>query len=193
MHPETGAVRSYGRTSYRAGADLSGYLRTRDGRCRFPGCARRAHRTDLDHTVAWAHGGATSHDNLASLCRAHHRLKHESGWRVVQEAGGVMRWTSPAGHVLRTMPERPFMPVAHGAVPGLDPGRQPLATRVRRAPSRHPNQRRRTGSTSPILRGSMRRRLGNAITSVRRQPRQWHPSLRTADYAYCGRPPGRYV
>jgi hypothetical protein len=25
-----------------------------------------------------------------------------------------MRWTSPAGHVLRTLPERPFMPVRVG-------------------------------------------------------------------------------
>lgn len=121
VHPETGAALSYGRTSYRAGADLAGYLRVRDGRCRFPGCARRADRTDLDHTVAWAHGGATSHDNLASLCRAHHRLKHESGWRVVHEPGGVMRWTSPAGHTLRTRPERPFTPVTRGAAPPPDP------------------------------------------------------------------------
>jgi hypothetical protein len=35
VHPETGAVLSYGRASYRAGADLAGYLRIRDGRCRF--------------------------------------------------------------------------------------------------------------------------------------------------------------
>lgn len=27
-----------------------------------------------------------------------------------------MRWMSPAGHVLRTLPERPFMPVGAGGV-----------------------------------------------------------------------------
>lgn len=32
----------------------------------------------------------------------------------MQERGGVMRWTSPAGHVLRTWPERPFVPVELG-------------------------------------------------------------------------------
>ncbi|BDZ54116.1 HNH endonuclease signature motif containing protein [Agromyces marinus] len=111
VHPETGAALSYGRTAYRVGADLAGYLRVRDGRCRFPGCSRRAVRSDLDHTTAWVHGGGTDAGNLAHLCRRHHRLKHESGWRVAAEPGGVLRWTSPAGHVLRTHPEVPFDPV----------------------------------------------------------------------------------
>lgn len=110
-HPETGAFLSYGRTSYRVPVDLAGYLAVRDGGCRFPGCGRRARHADLDHTVAWAHGGVTSHENLAHLCRKHHRLKHRSRWRMTQEPGGVIRWTSPAGHVLRTYPERPFIAV----------------------------------------------------------------------------------
>ena len=119
VHPETGAVLSYGREHYRAPADLDGFVRFRDGQCRFPGCSRRAQLADLDHTVARQHGGETSVTNLAALCRHHHRLKHECGWGVIQEPGGVMRWTSPAGHVLRTLPERPFMPVAAGE--GVDP------------------------------------------------------------------------
>jgi hypothetical protein len=123
VHPETGATLSYGRAHYRAPADLDGFVRVRDGVCRFPGCARRAERADLDHTTAWASGGQTSAANLAVLCRRHHRLKHESGWRVAHEPGGTMRWTSPAGHVLRTLPERPFVPVAvGGAVDGTVDG-----------------------------------------------------------------------
>jgi len=108
VHPETGAALSFGRSAYRVRADLAGYLRVRDGGCRFPGCARRAVRSDIDHSRAWAHGGGTDADNLAHLCRRHHRLKHESGWRVAHEPAGIMRWTSPAGHVLRTRPEVPF-------------------------------------------------------------------------------------
>lgn len=119
VHPEIGTALSYGRDHYRAPADLDGFVRVRDGQCRFPGCARRAEYADLDHTVARGNGGETADTNLAALCRHHHRLKHESGWRVVQEGGGVMRWTSPAGHVLRTLPERPFMPV--GAGEGVSP------------------------------------------------------------------------
>ena len=121
-HPETGAFLSYGRTSYRVPADLAGYLAVRDGRCRFPGCGRRARSADIDHTVDWAHGGSTSHENLAHLCRKHHRLKHRTRWRVTQEPGGVIRWTSPAGHVLRTYPERPFIAVPPDAAPGAEPG-----------------------------------------------------------------------
>ncbi|WP_353813627.1 HNH endonuclease signature motif containing protein [Agromyces sp. SYSU T00266] len=121
VDPETGAALSYGRTSYRVGADLAGYLRVRDGRCRFPGCTRRAVRSDIDHTTAWAHGGGTEADNLAHLCRRHHRLKHESGWRVAQEPGGVIRWTSPAGHVLRTHPEVPFDPVPRSSRAAVAP------------------------------------------------------------------------
>ncbi len=116
VHPESGAILSYGRTTYRAPADLAGYVRVRDGGCRFPGCARRAEHADLDHGIAWQHGGETSADNLAVLCRSHHRLKHQSGWRVTHEPGGVLRWTSPIGHVLRTLPERPFIPVARSTV-----------------------------------------------------------------------------
>ncbi|MGR0320012.1 DUF222 domain-containing protein [Agromyces sp. ZXT2-3] len=119
VDPETGATLSYGRDHYRAPAGLDGFVRVRDGQCRFPGCSRRAERADLDHTTAWEHGGRTDACNLAALCRHHHRLKHEGGWRVVQEVGGVMRWTSPVGHVLRTMPERRFEPVEAGE--GLDP------------------------------------------------------------------------
>jgi hypothetical protein len=119
VHPETGAVLSYGREHYRAPADLDGFVRVRDGRCRFPGCSRRADRADLDHTTAWTRNGPTDAANLAALCRHHHRLKHHSGWRVAQEPDGIMRWTSPAGHMLRTLPERPFVPV--GPSEGVDP------------------------------------------------------------------------
>ncbi len=114
VHPETGAVVSYGHDRYRVPADPAGLVRFRDGQCRFPGCSRPATHADLDHTTAFARGGTTSAANLAALCEHHHSLKHESRWRVLQEPGGVMRWTSPAGHVLRTLPERPFMPIGPG-------------------------------------------------------------------------------
>ena len=107
-HPETGATLSYGRDSYRVPADLAGYLRVRDGRCRFPGCSRRAAGCDIDHTTAWAAGGATRHDNLAHLCRKHHRLKHETRWRMSQAPDGDIRWISPAGREFVSSPAHPF-------------------------------------------------------------------------------------
>ncbi len=114
-HPETGAFLSYSRTSYRVPADLAGYLRTRDGTCRFPGCGRRAANCDVDHTVPWARDGHTRHDNLAHLCRKHHRLKHGTRWLMTQEPGGVIRWTSPAGRERTTGPENPFVEHARAA------------------------------------------------------------------------------
>ena len=116
-HPETGATLSYGRASYRVPADLAGFLRVRDGGCRFPGCSRRAAGCDIDHTLDWAAGGLTRHDNLAHLCRKHHRLKHETGLRMSQQPSGDIRWVSPAGREYVSTPARPFPPPPT-AVPG---------------------------------------------------------------------------
>ncbi|MDQ1573878.1 MAG: hypothetical protein QOH44_1437 [Actinomycetota bacterium] len=104
--PVTGIVLRMGRKRYRIPKDLRIWLRVRDGTCRFPGCSRSAIRCDLDHTVDWfALDGRSDHDNLAHLCRGHHSLKHASDWSVEQLAGGILRWTSPAGIRYETDPE----------------------------------------------------------------------------------------
>jgi hypothetical protein len=74
-------------------------LRGRDGVCRFVGCTRPAAYCDLDHTVAWEDGGGTDDCNLAYLCKAHHRLKHASGWTVTQagDGSGTLTWTTSRG------------------------------------------------------------------------------------------------
>ncbi|QOD93595.1 HNH endonuclease signature motif containing protein [Chryseoglobus sp. 28M-23] len=103
-HPETGAVLSVGRDRYAVPRDLRLWLRIRDEICRFPGCGRSAASADVDHTVDWQHAGATRHDNLAHLCEAHHRLKHQTAWLVHQAGGGVLEWTAPSGRQYRTDP-----------------------------------------------------------------------------------------
>ncbi|TFC55519.1 MULTISPECIES: HNH endonuclease signature motif containing protein [unclassified Cryobacterium] len=125
-HPETGAVLSVGKEHYTAPADMRRWVALRDGTCRFPGCTRPASRSDIDHTIAREHGGPTDYDNLAHLCRAHHRLKHQTLWAVVQEPGGVLRWTSPAGETHRTYPETTL-----GPPPTLAPTPEPPATSAR--------------------------------------------------------------
>ncbi|RWZ64676.1 HNH endonuclease [Labedella populi] len=109
-HPETGTVLSVGRTSYTVPADLRRFVRLRDESCRFPGCERSAGACDIDHTRAWEHGGETAHDNLACLCRSHHRLKHASTWQVERPPGhpSVLRWTSPYGRVVTDSADPPF-------------------------------------------------------------------------------------
>ena len=98
-HPETGAVLSVGRDRYRLPEDLKRAVRLRDVTCRFPGCRRRARRCDIDHSLAWEHGGGTELCNLACLCKRHHRLKHEMHWQVTHEPDGRLRWRTPTGHV----------------------------------------------------------------------------------------------
>jgi hypothetical protein len=83
--------------TYTVPAALRALLQARDGRCRFPGCTRPPRRTDLDHTLAWAHGGTTTAGNLAHLCRRHHVLKHQTRWQADQLPDGTLRWTSPTG------------------------------------------------------------------------------------------------
>lgn len=104
-HPETGAILSVGREQYRVPADLQRVIRLRDVTCRAPGCNRRARACDLDHCVAWQDDGVTSADNLACLCRHHHRMKHQPDWNLEPHPGGILTWTTPDGREHTTMPE----------------------------------------------------------------------------------------
>ena len=75
----------------------------RDRTCVFPWCGRNARRCDLDHVTPYDHahpdrGGPTATDNLAPLCRRHHRLKTRGRWRYTMTSPGVFVWTSPHGH-----------------------------------------------------------------------------------------------
>ncbi|MEV7527359.1 HNH endonuclease signature motif containing protein [Agrococcus sediminis] len=96
--PVTGVARTV--DTYRPSAAQRRWLLARDGGCRFPLCAAAGMRADLDHTLDWARGGATSLDNLATLCRGDHVLKHASGWRMRQLGHGVIEWTTPLGATL---------------------------------------------------------------------------------------------
>ncbi|MGL5808404.1 MAG: HNH endonuclease signature motif containing protein, partial [Nocardioides sp.] len=70
----------------------------RDGACAFPWCTRPARGCDTDHVVPYARGGPTSTDNLAALCRGHHRLKTHTGWTYTMIEPGIYLWTSPHGY-----------------------------------------------------------------------------------------------
>jgi len=59
----------------------------RDKACRFPGCRRRHPWCDADHVIHWADGGRTVLENLALLCRPHHRLVHEGRFRLEMVEG----------------------------------------------------------------------------------------------------------
>jgi hypothetical protein len=88
-------------------AKLRGWIAARDTTCRAPGCTAPARSCDVDHTANHAVGGLTRHDNLGLVCRHHHRLKHEGGFRLEQLQPGQFRWTSPTGHVYDVPPDPP--------------------------------------------------------------------------------------
>lgn len=78
-------------------------VRARDGGCRFPGCTHRRW-TDGHHIRHWADGGETSPENTVSLCRRHHRLVHEGGFRVDRDQHGELRFWSPDGTLIERSP-----------------------------------------------------------------------------------------
>lgn len=102
--PITGSVLTMDARQYRPSASLRRWLAVRDVTCTFPGCGRRASGCDLDHVTPWEHGGATTADNLAHLCRKHHTMKHETKWRVTRPPGGRSVWTSPTGNTRASDP-----------------------------------------------------------------------------------------
>src|SRR5690606_36540572 len=79
-------------------------LEIRDRGCRFPGCGCRF--TEPHHIHHWAHGGPTTMDNLVLLCRQHHRLLHEGGFRMEADAArpGRPAFYSPRGWRIPEVP-----------------------------------------------------------------------------------------
>jgi hypothetical protein len=58
----------------------------------------------------WSEGGETKLDNLVLLCRVHHRMVHEGGYRVelVRAAEGVRaNFYDPQGRPLPDVPPAP--------------------------------------------------------------------------------------
>ena len=82
----------------------------RDRHCVFPWCGRDARACDLDHIQPYlppdedGPPGQTSPDNLAALCRRHHRAKTFAGWAYRRARDGTYTWTSPHGRTYTVGP-----------------------------------------------------------------------------------------
>ena len=82
-----GSPVAVGQTTRTIPPSLRRALVLRDRGCRFPGCDRPADWTDGHHLKHWADGGPTTLANVVLLCRLHHRMVHEEGWRLAREDG----------------------------------------------------------------------------------------------------------
>jgi hypothetical protein len=109
-HPETGAVLSVGRTKYKIPKAMRRYVHFQDQTCIFGPCGTPAEHCEIDHIHEWQDGGATEVQNLASLCRRHHKLKTYTGWSYEQLPGRIIRWTDPLGVQYLTEPVIPIAP-----------------------------------------------------------------------------------
>jgi hypothetical protein len=101
---DAGQLVDVGRRSYRPRQVLRDFIVARDRRCAFPGCAQPAVRCDLDHVRPYRKGGTTDPANLQTLCRRHHRAKHETEWTPRRGRDGSTTWTSPTGHAYGSKP-----------------------------------------------------------------------------------------
>lgn len=94
-------------------ARMAAMVRHRDQTCIYPACTRPSESADLDHTVEYVppeHGGPpgqTRPDNLAPLCRRHHRAKTFGQFTYRRRPDGSYHWTLPTGHVVTTDPPTP--------------------------------------------------------------------------------------
>jgi hypothetical protein len=70
----------------------------RDGTCIFPHCTRPARSCDDEHCVPWDAGGPSASDNVAKMCRKHHRAKTHGRWSYRVIRPGTYEWTSPHGY-----------------------------------------------------------------------------------------------
>jgi hypothetical protein len=107
VYDEDGALVEHGPLRRRPSARDAAFVKARDRTCRAPGCRTPAHRSDLDHTIAWEHGGPTVPANLGVLCRHCHGYKHSNGVQLTQPTPGTFVWRTRLGHTYTTRPEPP--------------------------------------------------------------------------------------
>ena len=87
---EDSNVIDVGRSKRLVDGALRKALAVRDKHCQWPGCERPASWCDGHHIVHWVEGGETNLANCLLLCKRHHRMAHEGGWRLVRVNGRVV-------------------------------------------------------------------------------------------------------
>jgi len=81
------------------------------GGCAVDGCDRPPSWCEAHHGIPWSHGGRTDIQDGVLLCRHHHMLLHNNGWKISRPPGrGHTGWTitSPDGRTLRLVSKNPI-------------------------------------------------------------------------------------
>ncbi|MFC8302363.1 DUF222 domain-containing protein [Specibacter sp. NPDC057265] len=121
VDPITNKPLDYAPESYRISKAMKTMLTIRDEYCLFPGCTTVAVNCEVDHVKRFETGGRSVYNNLQTLCKRHHLLKHFKddktrhgwnrtdqsaerqntrlrGWTPTMTEEGRVGWTSPTGH-----------------------------------------------------------------------------------------------
>jgi hypothetical protein len=93
LFDDDGQTLNVGRTQRNFTARQRIALAARDGGCRFGDCDRPPSWTEAHHITPWSEGGKTDVADGILLCRHHHLLVHNNGWRVIRE--GATYWLLP--------------------------------------------------------------------------------------------------
>src|SRR4051794_4596658 len=72
--------------------------------CAFAGCETAFQRCEIHHLIPWEIGGRTDLVNLLPLCRRHHHLVHELGWRLELAPDRELTIRQPDGTVYAVEP-----------------------------------------------------------------------------------------
>ena len=85
----------------------------RDLHCVFPGDDRPASWCDVHHLIPWSEDGPTNLDNLVLLCRHHHTLVHEGGWKIEGTPGNLSFYRPDGSQLGVELPPRPTLTPYH--------------------------------------------------------------------------------
>lgn len=92
-----GAALNLGRAQRLHDARQRAVIAARDGGCIAPGCDRPPAWCEVHHIVEFGRGGETSVEDGVLLCRHHHMLMHNNGWRI--QRTGHEYWLVPPPEV----------------------------------------------------------------------------------------------
>lgn len=105
VHSHTGAVKRLITAQRSATFEQRIALLAEQLVCQYPGCDVRAGRCDGHHVIPWSQCKITALDNLALMCRKHHRENHDdrSGPHMQKDQDGC-HWSDHAGRAENNSP-----------------------------------------------------------------------------------------